>query len=455
MPPATPASATPAPAAPRSLLKVLGVAFGLAIIVGNTIGSGILRTPGDVAAALPSPAWFLGVWIAGAAYSFLGAMTMAELPVMIPRSGGNYVFAHRAFGEYPGFVIGYTDWISTCAAAAAISIAVGELSGVLVPALADSGTAVALACSAAFVVVHWIGVRSGDRAQQVLSALKAVALLGIAVACFVAAPEGSGALAAGAPAGPGMPAGMALATALILAFQSVAYTYDGWNGMVYFGGEVRDPAREVPRAMALGVVAVAVVYLALNAAYIHVLGIERLGTEKFAAGAAANVVFGSAGEQIVNVVMIVSMLGAIGAIVMQASRVPYAMAEDRLMPHRLTRVNVGGTPTYSLLLSFGIIAVLILSGTFATVVALAAFFYVMQYGVNFSAIFWLRRTEPATARPYRAWGYPYVTSIVLLGAIAFIVSSFVLDRANSAKSLYVLIASYPIFWLVRRFRSPA
>ncbi|MDA1080349.1 MAG: APC family permease [Gemmatimonadetes bacterium] len=450
MPPAT----SPAPDSPPArggLLKVLGVAFGVAIIVGNTIGAGILRTPGDVAALLPSAGLFLGVWIAGGIYAFFGAMTMAELAVMIPRSGGNYVFARRAFGEYPGFVIGYTDWISTCAAAAAVSIAIGELTGQLVPAMGDMTTVVALVVSLVLVGVHWIGVRSGDRTQQVLSLFKTVALLGVAAACFFVTPVG-GAVATAAAATPtvSLPVGMAFTTALVISFQSVAYTYDGWNGVVYFGGEVRDPGREIPRAMALGVVAIMAVYLALNSAFLYVLGIEQLGQQTFAAAGAANVVFGPTGERVVSVVMILSMLGAVSAIIMQGSRVPFALAEDGLMPRVFTTVNKGGTPTLSLLLSFGIIIALVVSGTFATVVALAAFFYVMQYGVNFLAIFVLRRTEPDTPRAYRAWGYPYVTGLLLAAAVAFLVGSFVTDRANTVNSLYVLVASYPIYLITRR-----
>src|ERR1035437_1082205 len=118
------------------LLKVLGVGFGLAIIVGNTIGAGILRTPGDVAAALPHPVWFIGAWLAGGGYALLRAMTMAVLAVMFPKSGGQYVFARRALGEYPAFVVGWTDWVSSCGAIAATGIALGELTGQLVPSLA-------------------------------------------------------------------------------------------------------------------------------------------------------------------------------------------------------------------------------------------------------------------------------------------------------------------------------
>lgn len=172
----TSAATTPPVAATQGgLLKVLGIAFGVAVIVGNTIGSGILRTPGDIAAALPSTGWFIALWVAGGLYAFCGAMTLAELAVSIPKSGGEYVFARRAFGEYPGFVIGWTDWISTCAASASITIAFAELAGQQIPALAPAQTAIATAATLAFVALHWRGVRTGDRAQQILSLVKTLA----------------------------------------------------------------------------------------------------------------------------------------------------------------------------------------------------------------------------------------------------------------------------------------
>jgi APA family basic amino acid/polyamine antiporter len=432
---------------PSRLLKVLGVAFGLAIIVGNTIGSGILRTPGDVAASLPSGAWFMGVWAAGGLYAMFGALTLAELAVMLPQSGGQYVYARRALGEYAGFVIGWTDWISCAAAVAAGSIALGELSGSLAPALAPYGTMIAVAVTLIFSALHWIGVRSGDLTQQLLSTIKVLALLAVAVACF-AAPGGGGANDTGPP----FPSGFVFLSALVLAFQNVLYTYDGWNGVVYFGGEMRDPARQIPRAMALGVVAVAAVYLALNAAFLHSLGIAHLAGEKFAASAAALAVLGKTGARVVNAVMAVSILGNVSAVMMQASRVPWAMAVDGLLPHAAARVNRGGTPDVSLGLSALVVLALILSGTFETVIALAAFYYVMQYGVSFTSLFVLRRREPELPRPYRAWGYPWIPGLVWLGAVAFIVGSFAGDRANSIHAVILIVVSYPVYLLARRFR---
>lgn len=434
-------SLTPPAATQRGLLKVLGVLFGATIIVGNTIGSGILRTPGDVAAALPSPGWFLGVWIAGGLYALMGAMTMAELAAALPKSGGQYVFARRAMGEYAGFVIGWTDWISSAASLAAGAIALGELTGALWPSLSGATTAIAIAVTIAFTLVHWVGVRSGDIVTQVWGFIKVGTLLAVAAACLVAPSVVSTRTV------PDFPSGLATAGGLVIALQSVLYTYDGWTGYVYFGGEVRDP-RHVPRAMAMGVISVTVVYVALNWAFLHVLGIAGLAGEKFAAQAAAVAVFGTGGVRIVTAVMALSLLGGVSAIMMLTCRVPFAMAEDGLLPRRLGRVNKGGTPDVALVGTSIATLLLVATGTFSSVLALAAFFFVMQYGVSFTSLFILRTREPDLPRPYRAIGYPVIPAIVLLGAIAFVVGSFFGDSANTLKSVAVLLASYPVYRLV-------
>lgn len=437
---------TPRPERHRGLLKILGVLFGATIIVGNTISSGILRTPGDVAAALPSPAWFLGVWIAGGLYALMGAMTMAELAAALPKSGGQYVFARRAMGEYAGFVIGWTDWISSSASIAAGAIAVGELSGALWPSMSGATTSIAIAVTIGFTALHWVGVRSGDVVTQAWGFVKVATLLAVAAACLFAPSVASARVV------PEMPSGLAMAGALVIAFQSVLYTYDGWTGYVYFGGEVRDP-RDVPRAMAMGVISVMVVYVALNWAFLHILGIAGLAGEKFAAQAAAVAVFGTGGERVVSAVLALSLLGGVSAIMMLTCRVPYAMAEDGLLPRRLAGVNKGGTPDIALFATSAAVLVLVVTGSFNSVLALAAFFFVMQYGVSFTSLFLLRRREPDLPRPYRAIGYPVIPAIVLLGAAAFVVASFFGDRANALRSVVVLLASYPAYrfvvWLRR------
>jgi APA family basic amino acid/polyamine antiporter len=443
---------TDAPAPPqKGLLKVLGVAFGLAIIVGNTIGSGILRTPGDVAASVPSTGWFIAVWVAGGIYALCGALTLAELAVLIPKSGGEYQFARRAFGGYAGFVIGWTDWLSICAAGASIAIAFAELLGRQLPALAPAQTWIAVAVTALFVALHWLGVRSSDRLQQGLSLMKSVGFIAVAVVCFL--PASAAGIPVAAPAAaPTLPVGAALVGALIISLQSVIYTYDGWNGAVYFSGEVKNPARELPSAMGWGVVAVLVVYLALNAASLHVLGIAGLAGEKFPMMASVRAVLGPSAESLVSLVMAASLLGALSAIVLIASRVPYAMGSDGLMPGAATRVNAGGTPTVALAASGIATIAFVATGTFETVIAIASLFFVMKYLVSFSAVFALRRRHPDLPRPYRALGFPAVTALLIVGSLGFIVGSYLTDTANAMMSTYILVASVPVYLIAKKLR---
>jgi APA family basic amino acid/polyamine antiporter len=146
----------------RQLLRVLGLGFGLAVIIGNTVGAGIFRAPGEVARQLPSEALFLAVWLAGGLYALVGAFQIAELGAMLPRSGGQYVFSRYALGEYPGFIVGWSDWISTCGTTAAVSIVIGEFSRALAPSLAPEPALLAAVVVVAFAVVQWRGIRWGS-----------------------------------------------------------------------------------------------------------------------------------------------------------------------------------------------------------------------------------------------------------------------------------------------------
>src|SRR6185295_1168762 len=166
------------------LLRVLGVGLGLAVIIGNTIGSGIFRTPGQIASQLPNVWLFLSVWIIGGMYALLGAVQIAELGTMLPRSGGQYVFARHALGEYAGFISGWSDWISTCGSAAAVAIVIGEFSRVLFPVFSGWEIALGITITVLFGVLQWRGIAWGSRSQNITSSLKALAFVALIVACF-------------------------------------------------------------------------------------------------------------------------------------------------------------------------------------------------------------------------------------------------------------------------------
>ena len=255
-PPVERVAMPPAAAETGAFQKVLGIGFGLAVIIGNTIGSGILRTPGEVAAQLPSVAWFLAIWVAGGLYALLGAVSLAELGAMIPRSGGQYVFVRRALGPYPGFIVGWSDWLSTCGSVAAVAIVIGEYAGPLIPALAGHEAFTALAVIAAFGLIQWSGIRMGDATQRYTSLLKTLALLAL-IAAILVLPRAS--LPPAPPAA--LPAGFALLAAIVLALQAVIFTYDGWTGAIYFGEEVRNPGRDIPRSMIGGVLLIIGIYV--------------------------------------------------------------------------------------------------------------------------------------------------------------------------------------------------
>jgi APA family basic amino acid/polyamine antiporter len=434
--------------APRGgLLRVLGVAFGLAVIVGGVIGMGILRTPGEVGARLPDARLFLGVWLLGGLYALAGTVSVAELSTMLPRSGGWYVFARRALGEYAGFVIGWSDWLSTCGTVAATALVIGEYTGALVPQLAGRAVAVALCATFVFALVQWRGVRWGARTQEVTSLVKALGFAALIVACFVF----SGRDAGDAPVPPPVPQGFALLPALVLALQGVIYTYDGWYNTIYFGEEVRDSGRNIPRAMLGGVLLVICVYLTLNAALVYVLPTGRLAGAPLAVGTAAETLFGPLGGTLVSALAAVSLLATLNAYTMTAPRILFAMSRDGLGWRRATEVNRGGTPTVALLLSTMVVAAMIVfSGTFARMLAALAFFFVTNYMIAFLSVFVLRRREPDAPRPYRAWGYPWTTGAALVGSVAFLVGAVAGDTENSLYALALLAVSYPAFVLLRR-----
>jgi APA family basic amino acid/polyamine antiporter len=443
------AEAAAAPAVPRRrLLRVLGVTFGLAVTIGNTIGAGILRTPGSVAEQLPSTGLYLAVWIAGGLYAMLGAVSLAELGTMLPRSGGMYVFARHALGRYAGFLVGWNDWAATCGSVAAVAVLIGEYTGALVPALQGRTVPVAAAVTLAFAMLQWRGIRTAGFAQTLTSAAKALVLMGLIAACFLLPARAPADAAAAAAA---VPVGAALLAAVVVALQGVIYTYDGWTGVIYFSGEVKDPARDIPRSMIGGVLAVTAIYLLLNLAFLYVVPLGALAGEPLAAGAAARTVLGPAGDTVIRVVLIVALLSSVNALLLMAPRVLYAMSDDGLFPRAGATVNRGGTPTGALVASTLVSLAFIATGTFNAIIAVLAFFFVANYVLAFASVFVLRRREPQAPRPYRAWGYPWTTGAALLGSLAFLAGAVAGDTRSSGYALGLLAASVPAYLLAARW----
>lgn len=430
---------------PGRLLRVFGAGFGVAVAVGATVGSGILGTPGEVVGLLGNPTLVLLAWAAGGAYAFLGACSMAELGAMIPRAGGFTVFARRALGPYPGFLVGWTDWLVADGSMAAVALIAAESLGAVVAGLAPLRIPLAIAFVMALAGVQIAGVGWSGRLQNVATAAKAVALCGVGVACFVlpGAPPSS-------PAVPqaGLPVTVTLAGA-VGALAAVIFSYDGWYGVVLFGEELRDPGRQAPRALFGSVALLTVLYVGFNAALLHALPPGMVAGHPLAGALAAETVFGHEGDTIFRAVVVVSALGSMGALQLGTPRILFALGRDSRFAGGLARVSTRGTPTTALLLSVLLEIAFIALGGFKQVVAVLAVFMASNYALTFVSVFVLRRREPEVARPFRAWGYPWTTAAALAGALAFVVSSVAADTRNALVAAGVLAASYPLFRVTR------
>jgi basic amino acid/polyamine antiporter, APA family len=425
----------------NKLLRILGAGFGVAVIVGAVIGVGILRTPGVVAAHLGNEWLILAMWLGGGIYALAAAVSVTELGTMLPESGGYFVFSRRAFGDAAGFTVGWTDWMGQSAAIAYASIAFGEFAGALTPSLAGHETLIGIALIAAFGLLQWSGLRTSSRVQEATSLIKAIAFLALIAACFWF----------GGDRGTAQPVVRteSLFVGIILALQAIILTYDGWYEALYFTEEIVDPVRQLPRSMIGGVALVIVIYVLVNAALVYVLPLGVMAGSQLPAADAAQRLFGSSGSRLLTLLSLISLPPMINAVMLAAPRILFAMGRRGLFPSQLTNVSKRGTPEWALAATVALAMLLASSGTFRTLIAVAAFIFVANHCFAFCALFVLRRREPNLPRPFRAWAYPWMTAIVLLLAIGILAGSLYSDPRHSLIAMGLIGASFPVYRILK------
>jgi APA family basic amino acid/polyamine antiporter len=433
------------------LLRILGVGFGVAVIVGNTIGSGILLTPGEIAAHLRNPWLIFAAWSAGGVFAFFCTQSVAELGTMLPQAGGWFVYARRAFGEYGGFLVGCCDWMVQSAAIAYLAAAFSEFAADLAPALRGHTKMTALACLIALMLLNWLGLRTGSRVQEITSLTKALALIAFVVVCFMVSPRAVSSTAVASQSLTQLPP-LGLLIAIILALQPIIVSYDGWYGAIYFTEEDEDPARNLPRSSIIGVLACGAIFLLVNAALLHVLPIDKLAASQMPAADAAALIFGGHGRTAILVLSLVTAVSTINASLMITPRILFAMARDGLMPESVTSINSGGTPSRALLLCTAASIGLVLSGSFETLVAMAAILFVAVYMSGFISLYILRSSQPDLPRPFKMWGYPWTALAICLGTGTFLVASIIADLKHALFTLAVIAFTYPLYLLMTRLR---
>jgi basic amino acid/polyamine antiporter, APA family len=431
------------------LLQILGVGFGIAVGIGGTIGVGILRIPGAIAAQLGSASLIIIIWLIGGIYTLLGANYQAELATMLPKAGGPYVFARRAYGDYGGFVVGWSDWLSNITPLAFLPIAFAEFLSAFVPSLAGRTTVVAISLLTLLAVLNWIGLRLGSGTQKLVSFLKAIALLAFVVTCFAVGGQKTNSAQATIAA----PATLsALFVAAALSFQLVLGTFGGWNAVIYFSEEDRNPSRNIPRSLFGGVLLVIVIYLLVNLALLYVLPVSQIAGSKLPAADAMKQIFGARGGQIVTGLSLLSVLGAINACLMFTPRTMFALGRDGLFSTKAAFVNKGGTPAVALLITFIVAILLIATGTFEKLFSIYAFYAVAGNILLICSLFILRKREPDLPRPFKTWGYPFTPLILLAVAIALFIGFVISDPKGSIYASASLAISYPIYLLIKKYR---
>jgi basic amino acid/polyamine antiporter, APA family len=436
----------------RPLRRILGLGFGLAFAFGTMVGVGILRLPGMVAGAAGSPTLIILCWCVGALYAVMGAVSVAELAAMFPEAGGFRVYARRAFGDRAGFVVGWIDWLASPATIAYAAVSAVEFLATLWPFLAQHEILAAVALLGVVTALHCAGVRMGSSITSVASASIGVLLIVLISACFLTAPE---AAPQGVSEGGAVRSLLSTATllGLVPALRALLTAYDGWYAPIYTAEECVNASRILPRAIIGGALLVAALYITLNIALLRVLPVPALAASTLPVAAAAQIVMPRGSAALMTALSILIVLGLINCNAIMGPRVLFSLAREGWISRKAAAVNAGGTPYIALIVTMLTSCVMILTGSFNELIALFAVLILLYYTAAFLAVFVLRRRLPDASRPYKAWGYPVTTGVVLVGSVGFLLAAIIEDWRSGVTALVFLSLCVPAYALASRARS--
>ncbi|KAB2922878.1 MAG: amino acid permease [Bacteroidetes bacterium] len=447
-----------------SLARRLTLTNAVMVVVGSVIGSGIFLTPQNVAATVDVPGLMIGVWVLTGFLTLAGALTNAEVASLIPEAGGQYVFFRVTFGQLTAFLYGWTTFIvyqtgSIAAIAVAFARYLGyfvdlpnfgpELEAMKLPLigniypLRDIGvTMVAIGAIITVTAINYFGVQFGGMIQNVFTFMKVFAIGGIIVLAF---SSGKGDTAHFFPLW-GMPSSGDLFAAVGVAMIATLWSYDGWNSLTYLAGEVKDPQRNIPRALIAGTMLVIVIYVLTNLAYLYILPIDRIAQSRLVAADVMNVIFYGWGGAIISAMVMVSTFGTVNASSMTTARVFYAMAKDKMFFRAMGTVHpTFRTPSRSLVVQGTWASILCLTGTFDQIFTYVIFAGWIFYALGAAAVFILRVKQPNAERAYRVPLYPVIPVLFILVATWFVYNTVVQQTADSMVGLLLLVAGVPFY----------
>ncbi len=436
-----------------SLRRVLGVPDGVAVLVGITIGAGIFTTPQIIARYQSSFSEIIVFWILAGFFVFIGGLIYAELGTRLPNTGGEYVYLHRAFGPFIGFLFGWAQlFIIRTSPAAGLSLAAADYIGHFIPLHGMAHTGVALGIIAFIGVLNYVGIRQASVFQNLTTIIKVVGLLALVVAGLIQLTDHPSLLGTRAePTAELGPIGNIGALMML-----VLFSYIGWDRVGYLAGEMKNPRRTIPPTMIYGLAVIFLLYLSANFIYHATLGMEGVRASKIVASDVATILFGPIGAGFVSLLVIISCIGSINGTSMAAPRVYYAMARDRLFFRWLDYVHPRfRTPSRAVLAHCGwAVVILLVRQNFQDIVAGMTFAILIFYVMTTLALFKLRRSGVGETDCFRVPMYPYLPALYLLLLVALIGVRGFFEWQNSLKDLAFIATGLPfaLVW-ARRHRN--
>lgn len=450
---------TPPASADAQLVKGIGLTGATLLVIGSVIGSGIFLTTGGMIAELPSTTLVLVAWVAGGLLAMAGGLTYAEMGSMYPRSGGLYVFLTEAYGPVWGFMFGWACMLVILTGSiAAVAVGFAEYFSYFFPALGtdrvlltlpmpwgswsiSAGQLVAAASIAVISAINYVGVNSGNLVNAVFTVAKVALLVVLPIAALITLRADP----AFVPVVPPETARPLASFGVIMI--AVMWTYEGWYYVAFAAGEIKDAARTVPRALILGTLALMVIYVAVNLAYVFTLSVAEMSGVTRIAEKAVTVLVGPAGAALVAASVVISTFGCNVAAVITCSRTCFAMASDgRFFPAAATVHPVYRTPHVAIVLTSTWAALLTLTGGYEALFTYVTFASVLFGTFGGVAIFVLRATRPEVHRPYRAWGYPAVPALYIVGSLALVVNTLLERPGASIAGLGLVALGLPFFF---------
>jgi APA family basic amino acid/polyamine antiporter len=440
---------TPDPhTAPHSLPRKLTLLDSTMINVGSMIGSGIFIVPATIAMYLHSSIPIFAVWIVGGIVSLFGALSIAELGATMPEAGGMYVYLRRAYSPLWGFLYGWSAFVViNTASIAAVGVTFATYLGYFFPLSALGVKLIAISSVILLTVINCFGIKLGAMVQNGFTLVKIAALLILVLLCFVLT---GGSAANFSPLLPTLPFS-SLIGPLVLAMIAVLWSYDGWIEITYVAGEVIEPQRNLPRALAFGTLIVIAVYVLVSGAVAYVLPIGAAAESNIVLSDTAVSIMGRGGAMFISAAVVISTFGTMNGFIFTSPRIYYAMAREGLFFKWLATVHPKyETPIASLIVQACLACGLIFSGTYDQLITYVVFASFLFYGMSAAAIFILRKRAPGAPRPYSAWGYPFTPAVFIAFALFLVVYSIIENPRDSLIGAGIVLAGIPAYMYWRK-----